>query len=158
MKIVRLKAVSLCLGIRRSYLAYIPYKNGVYSLADLSHPIKVFESVKLDGDTLTSLNGSELISNDEIFFYKNRTVVSLNKELVEQCVLGALAMDLSNNVIDFYQESIDNDIRFDEADGEYEYLIGLIYEYENNDLENAKIWYGKAIEKGFNYKLIDMVI
>lgn len=155
MKIIRLKAVSLCLGIRRSYLTYIPYKNGEYSLIDLSHPIKVFESVRLDGDTLTSLNVSEFISFDEIFFYKNRTVVSLNKELVEQCVLGALVMDLSNNVIDFYKESIDNDIRFDEADGEYEYLIGLIYEYENNDLDNAKIWYDKAIDKGFKYKMIN---
>ena len=156
MKIIRLKAVSLCLGIRRSYIAYIPYKNGKYLLDDLPHPIKVFNSVTLENNNLSSLEAMEKLSIiEEVFFYKNRTVVSLNKKELEQCVLGALIMDLNNNMIDFYKDSIINDIRFDESDGEYEYLLGLIYEYENNDLTSAKIWYDKAINKGFKYKLIE---
>lgn len=155
MKIIRLKAVSLCLGIRRSYLAYIPYQNGVYSLGNLSHPIKVFNGVIIEDDCITVLSTSEeLLDCEEVFFYKNRVVVSLNKQEIEQCVLGALPINLSNSLIDFYKDSIDKDIRFDEADGEYEYLLGLIYEYENNDIENAKIWYDKAINKGFKYKIM----
>lgn len=154
MKIIRLKAVSQCLGIRRSYLAYIPYENGMYSLEDLAHPMKIFKNIIVDNNNLKALDNEELLENEEIFFYKNRKVVSLNKELIEQCVLGCLAISLNDNMIEYYIESINDDIRYDEFDGEYEFLIALIYEYIKNDLKEAKKWYDKAYEKGFNYKII----
>ena len=154
--IIRIKAVSECIGIRRSTLSYINLEDRSYDLRPLGHPLSSFKEMTLDGMKLKIGGHEELLKPGyEEFFYKNNEVKSLNKTEIERVVLGALLIPLDREMDKIYNKAIDDGESFDQWNGEFEYLLGLLYQYEFNDINRANEYFNKAEAKGFKYKLID---
>lgn len=150
-QILRIKAVSQCIGIRRASLTYIEYKDGIYDLSFLEHPLNKFRTINISNGLV---NGKIITSGEEIYFNTNNKVKTLNGEETETIVLGILLLDLDYDMLDFYLNAISNNQKFDQWNGEIEYIIGLMYLLDKNDKSNANIWFEKAHDKGFKYELL----
>lgn len=153
--IVRIKAVSECMGIRRAALCYVKEDNNTFDISKLSHPLKKFKSIEIKDSNIIVDGKKEALSiGKEVYFYKyNKVETGVSME-TEQIVLGAMLMPLDKEMEEYYIKKIKEGITFDQWKGEFEYLIGLMYELDLNDLEKANSWYLKAIEKEFPYCLL----
>ena len=154
-RILRIKAVSQCMGIRRASLTYIEYKDGLYDLSCLEHPINKFKSIKISNGLV---NDRIINPVEEIYFNMTNKVKSLTGDETETIVMGILPLDLDYEMLDFYKKAIDNNEKFDQWNGEVEYLIGLMYLLDLNDNNNASIWFEKALNKGFKYELLKVIV
>lgn len=154
-QILRIKAVSQCMGIRRASLTYIEYKDGIYDLSFLEHPLNKFRTINISNGLV---NGKITTSGEEIYFNLNNKVQTLNGEETETIVLGVLLLDLDYEMLDFYLNAISNNQKFDQWNGEIEYIIGLMYLLDRNDESNANIWFEKARDKGFKYELLKVIL
>ena len=154
--IIRIKAVSSCIGIRRSNLCYIRLEDKSYDLTKLPHPLKTFKGMSLNGMKLNVNGETKLLKPGyEEYYYKNNQVETLAGMETEQAVLGALLIPLDRKIDSFYNKAISDGERFDQWDGEFEYLLGLLYEYEFKDSSKAIEYYDKARAKGFSYNILD---
>lgn len=154
--IVRAKAVSECMRIRRASVAYTMYTNKEFSLLECPHPLKKFISIKINDGNMTVFENTEpLRYNQEIFFYRQTKVDTGSGVENEISALGAVLINIDENTINYYIEQINNNRVLDQWNGEYEYLIGLYYEYDKNALEKANEWYQRALNKRFSFEIIE---
>ena len=71
--VVRIKAVSLCLGIRRANVIYLKLSNNEYDISSLDHPLKLFKNIKLYNNEIEILGKKELLKvGEEVYFYNNK--------------------------------------------------------------------------------------
>ena len=153
--ILRIKCVSSCIGIRRSSLFYTVLENKTIDLKQFEHPFPGFNSLNIKDGIVTVLDKSlKLIMGEEIYFYKNDYVQSLTSKVEEMKTLGVMVMPLDSVAIDYYKDQINEGYTFDQWNGEFEYIIGLIYDYVLKDNKNSSAWYDKAKNKGFKYYLV----
>ena len=94
--IVRIKAVSECMRIRRAALCYVRLENYTYDIHKETHPLKKFISFKIDGNNII-VDGKreELKVHEEVFFYKNNMVDTGSSMENEELVLGAMIIPLN---------------------------------------------------------------
>ena len=152
--IIRAKAVSQCVGIRRAIVTYFKYEDGIIDLKDYEHPLKNFKSIKLlDGyaEVLGTSNKLELAS--DVFFYKNNKVLANDKEENEIMTLGLMLMPLDIKMKEYYETAISDGFFFDQWNGEFEYLLGLMYKLDLNDLDLSEEYFNKALKKGFKFNM-----
>lgn len=152
--IIRAKAVSLCVGIRRAVVTYFLNNDGIIDLNSYEHPLKKFKSIKvLDGYAEVLGTSNKLEAGQDVFFYKNNKVLSGVSEENEVMTLGLMLMPLDIEMLDYYNEAINNGYLFDQWNGEFEYLIGLMYKLDLKDLDKANDYFNKALNKGFKFKM-----
>lgn len=152
--ILRLKAVSQCYGIRRATLTYIDLNDGVYSLTCLEHPLNKFKDIIIKDKTITILEeNKDLRLGEDIFFYKDNIVKTPTGNTKETLALGVMLFPLDKGMESYYLDAIEKGQKFDQWNGEIEYLLSMMYELDLNDLDKAKEYYDKAQKKGFNYSL-----
>lgn len=155
--VIRIKAVSSCMRIRRSALCYLMDLDNTYDLSRLIHPLKKFKSLTVKDSCIIVDGKKEALSlGEEVYFYKNNNVDTGSSIEVEQLVLGAMLLPLDKDMEEYYQKKIDEGISFDEWKGEFEYLIGLMYELDLHDVINASLWYEKAKEKKFPFYILSV--
>ncbi|MGM9971615.1 MAG: hypothetical protein ACI35W_04340 [Anaeroplasmataceae bacterium] len=154
--IVRIKCVSQCMAIRRASLCYCTLENKEHSLLELGHPISKFNSIEInDGNIICNHHKEKLLIGEEVYFNLMNKVITLDsKEEKEILTLGAMIVPLDPEMEDYYINCINNHELFDQWNGEFEYLLGLMNELCISDMTEALKWYDRAIKKGFKYTLI----
>lgn len=154
--VVRIKAVSECMRIRRAALCYVKEENHTYDIHSETHPLKKFLSVTIK-DSMIIVDGKmeALKIGEEVFFYKKNMVDTGEKLEEEILVLGAMLIPLDINMKDHYIDLIEKGETLDQWNGEFEYLLGMMYELDLNDDSMANQWYLKAREKKFNFSLLN---
>lgn len=148
MKYLRIKAISNCVGIRRSSVDYI---NKVSDLnKKFEYPLNLID-LKID----ENLNKGIFFQNEVLLKCGTpiginlvRTVNGLNKEEKEYVYFEILPLELDEEAAPFYEDSIKNGYIFDEKAGEFEYILGLIY--ENSDLNKANEYFKLSKKKNFS--------
>ncbi len=152
-RVLRVKAVSNAIGIRRSIVSYQPCETGVYVLDKAEYPLK-----NLKYELKVNLNEVNLIFNKEEIkledgishsFKTIRKVKTLTGEELEALEYNFMVVPLNEEAITYYEESIKKGYVFDEKNGEFNYLIGLAYQSLGNE-QLAKTYLQKAKEEGFN--------
>lgn len=147
MKYIRIKAISNCLGIRRSAVEYIRQNSELQK--KLEYPLTLIDlklSDSLERATFFQ-NEVELKNGTPIGINQVRKVKGLNKIEDEYVYFEILPLDLSEEAIPFYEDSIKNGYIFDEKAGEFEYILGLIYE-KNNPIK-AQEYFELAKKRNF---------
>ncbi len=148
MKYLRIKAISNCVGIRRSSVDYI---NKVSDLnKKFEYPLNLID-LKIDENLDKGIffqNEVLLKCGTPIGINLVRTVNGLNKEEKEYVYFEILPLELDEEVVPFYEDSIKNGYIFDEKAGEFEYILGLIY--ENSDLDKANEYFKLSKKKNFS--------
>lgn len=147
MKYLRLKAISNCLGIRRSAVEYINKASDLNNKVE--YPLNLID-LKVDEKLNKAYffqNEVELKTGTPIGINRVRKVKGLNKDEDEYVYFEILPLELSNEAISFYEDSIKNGYIFDEKAGEFEYILGLIY--EQIDENKAKEYFDLAKKKNF---------
>lgn len=148
MKYLRIKAISNCVGIRRSSVDYI---NKVSDLnKKFEYPLNLID-LKID----ENLNKGIFFQNEVLLKCGTpiginlvRTVNGLNKEEKEYVYFEILPLELDEEAAPFYEDSIKNGYIFDEKAGEFEYILGLIY--ENSDLDKTNEYFKLSKKKNFS--------
>lgn len=148
MKYLRLKAVSSCLGIRRSVVAYVSSSDDLKQ--SLEYPLNLIELCFNDNieDIEFFKEKIKLTTGVPVSHSMVRTVAGLNKDEKEYDYFEILPLELVEDAIPFYSESIKNGYVFDEKAGEFEYIIGLIY--EKIDSIKANEYFELAKKKNFS--------
>lgn len=143
MEIVRFKAVSTCLGIRRKSISYFLYEsNKVYDVSVFEHPLNSLKTISIIND---SINILDITSKDDVIPFRLKAY-SLDKEVEEICYLETKLMEINESNINLVSEN-KNEI-FDEDQGEYEFICGFYY--LNTGLKEVANDYFKAsLDKGF---------
>lgn len=153
--LLRIKGVSECLGIRRESLAYSLFGNGKIDLSNTDHPLCAIKELLINGDQVTINDETQkLILGEEAWFSFGQNVMSNKGSILERIDIRVMVFPLAEEAITYYQNAIEEKYIFDAWDGEFEYLVGLIYELELNNLNKAIEWYMKAKQKRFNFELI----
>ena len=154
--VVRVKAVSECMRIRRAALCYVKNENNTYDIHKEVHPLKKFISFTLKDSIITVDGKSEALKvGEEVFFYKKNMVDTGNSLEEETIVLGAMLIPLDLSMLKQYESLIEDGQTLDQWNGEFEYLIGMIYELCLHDDLKANEWYLKAKDKKFNFYLLN---
>ena len=134
---------------------YCLYGNGIIDLSNLTHPLNEFDHIEISDDNVIVLDNEEKISlNEETRLSYGRKVESSNGDIIERIELRLLVIPLMEESIKYYKDAIDNRNVFDSWDGEFEYLIAMIYELELNNPLEASRYYMEAKKKRFNFELI----
>lgn len=148
MKYLRIKAISNCVGIRRSSVDYI---NKVSDLNKrFEYPLNLID-LKIEENLDKGIffqNEVSLKYGTPIGINLVRTVNGLNKEEKEYVYFEILPLELDEEAAPFYEDSIKNGYIFDEKAGEFEYILGLIY--ENSDLDKANEYFKLSKKKNFS--------
>ena len=148
MKYLRIKAISNCVGIRRSSVDYI---NKVSDLnKKFEYPLNLID-LKIDENLDKGIffqNEVSLKCGTPIGINLVRIVNGLNKEEKEYVYFEILPLELDEEAAPFYEDSIKNGYIFDEKAGEFEYILGLIY--ENSDLDKASEYFKLSKKKNFS--------
>lgn len=154
--IVRIKAVSECMRIRRAALCYVKNENNVYDIHMEPHPLKKFIKLEIKDSTII-VDGKEEVLRDyeEVFFYKKNLVDTGSGIEEEVLVLGAMLIPLDKSFEENCLKLINENQNLDQWNGEVEYLLGMIYELKYNDDAKASSWYLKAKDKKFNFYLLN---
>lgn len=148
--VLRIKGVSECFGIRRAALAYSEYKNGEISLLNETHPISAFDKLIINDDkAILEDQEEQLIPGQEAWFSFNRNVTSSSGETIERIDLRVMLMPLAEEAIEYYKQGIEGNYYFDSWNGEFEYIISLIYDLEIGNKEQAHEWLELASKKRF---------
>ena len=155
--VIRIKAVSECMRIRRSALCYLRLENHTYDIHMGIHPLKKFKSIQIiDSSIVVDGYREELKIGEEVYFYKTNIVDNGMGSTSEELVLGAMIIPIDRSMEDNYLNIIEKNETIDEWKGEAFYLLGMMYEYDYKDDDRASLWYLKAKESGFNFGLFDM--
>lgn len=155
--VIRIKAVSECMRIRRAALCYLRLENHTYDIHMGIHPLKKFKSIQIiDSSIIVDGYREELKIGEEVYFYKTNIVDNGMEAISEELVLGAMIIPIDRSMEDNYLNIIEKNESIDEWKGEAFYLLGMIYEYDYKDDERASLWYLKAKESGFNFGLFNM--
>ena len=73
--VIRIKAVSECMRIRRSALCYLRLENHTYDIHREIHPLKKFKSIQIiDSSIIVDGYREELKIGEEVYFYKTNIV------------------------------------------------------------------------------------
>lgn len=144
MRFIRFKAISECIGIRRSSVAYFNYfDNQAYDVSKYEHPLNSLKTIKINKACISFLDQDFDIDHPINFQLK---ATSLGNEITEYCHLDVMFIEINDKNVDLLKDKF-NDY-FDEYKGEYEFLVGLYY--YNNDKKNEAMEYFKVSkEKGF---------
>jgi hypothetical protein len=143
-EILRLKAVSSCIGIRRTSIAYFLYDgNMTYDVSEYEHPLNSIKSIKFDNHLVSFLD-KENESADMIPFTLKAT--SLGSEVSEICYLDIKLMDINDQNVEFIKKNIDDVVN--EQPGEYEFIIGFYY-LNNKEEEKSQEYFKASHDKGF---------
>lgn len=154
--IVRIKAVSECMRIRRAALCYVRFENFTYDIHKEPHPLKKFISFKIEDSSIIIDGKKESLKvNEEVFFYKNNMVDTGSSMENEELVLGAMLIPLDKSMENQFLELIKENQTLDQWNGELEYLLGMLYEFEFHDDKKAEEYYLLAREKKFNFYLLN---
>jgi hypothetical protein len=70
-------------------------------------------------------------------------------------VLGAMLIPLDKSMENQFLELIKENQTLDQWNGELEYLLGMLYEFEFHDDKKAEEYYLLAREKKFNFYLLN---
>jgi len=144
LNILRLKAVSQCIGIRRSSIAYFIYDgNKIYDVSKYEHPLNSIKTISFN-DNLVSFLDIKNEAKDVIPF--NLKATSLGQEVSEVCYLEIKLMDINDSNLELVKNNF-NQV-FDESLGEYEFIYGY-YLYMNNRKEESMEYFKAALDKGF---------
>lgn len=143
------------MSIRRATLCYTTLENKKYNLLDQTHPLSSFIELEIkDGSILCNNEEYKLKIGEEVYFYLKKNVKTLTKNETERITLGAMILPLSPEMEDYYTKCIIDNNVFDQWDGEFEYLLGLMNELCLNDIDETYKWFDKASLKGFKFKLL----
>ena len=155
--LLRIKGVSDCAGMKRTNIAYTMMENGKVDLSNLDHPLKTFKNFELkDGNLIMENINEKLPIGEEVSYSKtSKSLLNGKNEVTEYLDIRFLVLPLDKEAIDYYKKAIEDGYIFDAWDGEFEYIIGLIYEEELNDEENAKIYFDASKKKRFRFGLIN---
>lgn len=63
-------------------------------------------------------------------------------------------MELHDDAISYYEKEINDGYMFDQWNGEFEFILGLIYSLVLNNKNESDSWLNKALDKNFKYGLI----
>ncbi len=147
MEIVRFKAVSTCLGIRRKSIAYFLYEsNCSFDVKSYEHPLNSLKTITIVND---SINILDITSKDDVIPFRLKAY-SLDKEVEEICYLETKLMDINESNINLVEENKDE--IFDEDQGEYEFICGFYY-LNMSDLDKARDYFKSSSDKGFKLAL-----
>lgn len=154
--VVRIKAVSECMRIRRAAICYVREENHTYDIHKEPHPLKKFLKVTIE-DSMIIVDGKKeaLKIGEEVFFYKKNLVDTGNGLEEEILVLGAMLIPIDKEMEEHYLKLIQENQTFDQWNGEVEYLLGMLYELEIKNDSIANEWYLKAKNKKFNFYLLN---
>lgn len=151
-RVLRIKGISNAMGIRRSIVHYGMIKSADFVLNNVEYPLKnlKFSLGQQNDSVFLTFNNekTELINGVEQSFKKTRVVKGLFKDEMEYIEIDFMLLPLDVEAIKYYQDSIDKGYVFDEKNGEFTYIIGLIYQ-ANGDIEKSNIYFNKAKEEGF---------
>lgn len=143
MEIVRFKAVSTCLGIRRKSICYFLYEsNKLYDVSGFEHPLNSLKSINIVND---SINILDITSKDDVIPFRLKAY-SLDKEIEEICYLETKLIDINESNINLVISNKDE--IFDEDQGEYEFICGFYY-LNTNKQELSKEYFNASLNKGF---------
>lgn len=148
MKYLRIKAISNCVGIRRSSVDYINKASDLNK--KFEYPLNLID-LKIDENLDKGIffqNEVSLKCGTPIGINLVRTVNGLNKEEKEYVYFEILPLELDEEAVPFYEDSIKKGYIFDEKAGEFEYILGLIY--ENFDLDKANEYFKLSKKKNFS--------
>ena len=67
--------------------------------------------------------------------------------------LGLMLMPLDIKMKEYYEKAISDGFFFDQWNGEFEYLLGLMYKLDLNDLDLSEEYFNKALKKGFKFNM-----
>ena len=120
---------------------------------EYKHPVSIFKQIKFDNNIAEVLGKKEELQiGNESYFYNIRKVKTLTGEEVEKATLGVMLIPVSNSIVNNFIDAVSSELFFDQWDGEYEYLIGIMKEILNQD--DCNNWYEIAKNKNFYDKLI----
>lgn len=148
MKYLRLKAISSCMGIRRSEIYYLNEDN--IDISKFSYPLNKIKisNISLDNSTITFFDEEYHLENGNVISKRIQDkVYSLNNEEIEYLYFEILPLELSFDAISYYEDAINNNYIFDEKDGEFEYILSLIY--KDNEKDKHLEYLNLAKTKGF---------
>ncbi len=143
MKFIRFKAISECLGIRRSSVAYFLLSNeNTYDVSSYEHPLNSLKEIKINKACVTFLDQDFDIDHPINFKLKAR---SLDSEIDEHCHLDIKFIEVKENDLDRIKELFDK--RLDpEYAGEFEFIYGFYL--LNNNME-ADEYFKNSYNSGF---------
>lgn len=148
MKYLKLKAISSCMGIRRSEIYYLNENN--IDISKLSYPLNKIkiDDISFIDNTITFFEEKYSFVNGNVISKRiQNKVFSLDKEEIEYLYFEILPLELSLEVVPYYEDAIKNNYIFDEKAGEFEFILSLIY--KNNDKEKHIEYLNLAKNKGF---------
>lgn len=140
-KVLRIKATSSCIGIRRKVLAYTDLHDGEYNFKTYEYPLSKIKFIySINEDTLKFQDQTIKLSlaNEEQFYIKNEVSTIQGDIIDEHIFINIMLMPLDIEAIPYYENAIKNGDWFDESKGEFEYLIGLIYENSNDFIKSQE--------------------
>ncbi len=144
MKIIRFKAVSECIGIRRTSVAYFPFENDKsYDVSKYEHPLNSINNIHINKACISFLGNDYDLDHTINFKLK---ALSLGQEVTEYCHLDIMFLDIDDLKLENYKENFDN--YFDEYNGEFEFIVGY-YLYLNNKKDESMEYFDKSLKKGF---------
>jgi hypothetical protein len=144
MEIIRFKAVSNCIGIRRKSIAYFLYNsNIIYDVSKYEHPLNSIKQININNNLISFLDVKD--SNNDVISFKLKAN-SLGNIVEEVCYLDTKLMDINESNIELIKKN-EKEI-FDEDAGEYEFIIGYYYLNSNNNLL-ANEYFKKSLDLGF---------
>lgn len=148
MKYLKLKAISSCMGIRRSEIYYLNENN--IDISKLSYPLNKIkiDDISFIDNTITFFEEKYSFVNGNVISKRiQNKVFSLDKEEIEYLYFEILPLELSLEAVPYYEDAIKNNYIFDEKAGEFEFILSLIY--KNNDKEKHIEYLNLAKNKGF---------
>lgn len=151
-RVLRIKGISNAIGIRRSIVTYEQVIDGDYILSDKEYPLKNLKyRLEIRNHKIYLVFNEErveLLDGVSHSFTLSRKVKTLKGYELEHLEYIFVLIPLDKEAISFYEDSINKGYIFDEKKGEFDYLIGLIYQYEGN-IELSREYLNKAKEQGF---------
>lgn len=152
-RVLRIKGISNAIGIRRSIVVYMEVSEGEFTLDKAEYPLNNLKySLKIQNNQVKiNYKDEEFILTDgeSHTFNERRMVKSLTGEIPEFIEVNFLLVPLSSEAIKYYEDSQNKGYVFDEKNGEFSYLIGLIYKSLGKS-ELSQEYFKKAHDEGFN--------
>lgn len=144
MRIIRFKAVSKCIGIRRTSVAYFPFfDNQTYDVSSYEHPLNSLNNIKINKACVSFLNNDYDIDHVINFQLK---ASSLGQEVTEYCHLDVIFLEINDKDLDRLKSNFDN--YFDEYNGEFEFIVGY-YLHQLGKIDESMEYFEKSSNKGF---------
>ncbi len=143
MKFIRFKAISECLGIRRSSVAYfLINETNTYDVSTYEHPLNSLKEIKINKACVTFLGEDYDIDHAINFKLKAH---SLGNEIDEHAHLDIKFIEVNEKDLDRIKGLFDE--RLDpEYSGEFEFIYGF---YLLNCGLDSSEYFSQSLNKGF---------